>query len=185
MRMPIYIALLRGINLGPHKRMKMEKLRQALDTLGFSDIRTYIQSGNVVFRSPTRLRTETLSRRIERMILAEFGFAAGVVSRSKEELEKTVRDNPFLKQDGVDPKRLHVMFLPEVPAPPVARELEKLTRPPDQARRLGNDIFLYLPNGVAHSSLTNNPLERKFLKGGTLRNWTTVCAVQRIASELA
>lgn len=163
----------------------MEKLRRALERLGFSDIRTYIQSGNVVFRSPSRLRTETLSRRIGQMVFEEFGFPAGVVSRSKEELEKTVRDNPFLKQNGVDPKHLHVMFLPEVPAPTVARELENLTRPPDQARLLGNDIFLYLPNGVAHSSLTNNPLERKFLKGGTLRNWNTVSALQRIASELA
>jgi uncharacterized protein (DUF1697 family) len=183
--MPVYIALLRGINLGPHKRMEMEKLRRALESLGFSDIRTYIQSGNVVFRSPSRLRTETLSRRIEQMVFEEFGFPAGVVSRTKEELEKTVRDNPFLKPNGVDPKHLHVMFLPEVPAPTVAHELENLTRPPDQARLLGNHIFLYLPNGVAHSSLTNNPLERKFLKGGTLRNWNTVSAVQRIASELA
>ena len=162
----------------------MERLRLALDGLGFSEIRTYIQSGNVVFRSPSQLRTETLSRRIEEMILAEFGFSAGVVSRSKEELAKTVRDNPFLNQGGIDSKSLHLMFLPEEPPPSVARELENLTRPPDQARLLGKDIFLYLPNGVARSSLMNNPLERKFLKRGTLRNWNTVCAVQRMASEL-
>lgn len=183
--MPVYIALLRGINLGLHKRMKMEKLRQALADLGFSDIRTYIQSGNAVFRSPHPFRSESMSERIEQMILGEFGFSAGVVLRTKEELEKIVRDNPFLKKAGVDPKTLHVMFLPEAPAPPLRRELENLTRPPDESQLLGKEIFLRLPNGTAHSSLTNNPLERKFLRRGTLRNWNTVCALERMASELA
>jgi uncharacterized protein (DUF1697 family) len=183
--MPVYIALLRGINVGRSKRMKMEKLRQALEDLGFSDIQTYIQSGNAVFRSPHRISSETMSERIEQMIRREFGFSAGVVSRTKEELEKIVRDNPFLKQAGVDLKTLHVMFLPEAPAPPARRELENLTRPPDQTRLLGKEIFLRLPNGTARSSLTNNPLERKFLGRGTLRNWNTVCALERMASELA
>lgn len=182
--MPVYITWLRGINLGPHKRMKMEKLRQSLESLGFCEIRTYIQSGNAVFRAPVRLSSETLSKRIEEMIRKEFGFSAPTVSRTQEELEKTVRDNPFLKK-GMDPKTLHVIFLPEAPAPAVGRELEKLTRSPDEALLVGKEIFLYLPNGVAKSSLANNPIDRKFLGRATMRNWNTVATVERMASELA
>lgn len=162
----------------------MEKLRQSLERLGFSEIKTYIQSGNVIFRGPVRLSSDTLSKRIEEMIVEEFGFSAGVVSRTKEEFEKTVRNNPFLKK-GTDAKTLHVIFLPEVPEPPVRRELENLTRLPDEAQLLGKEIFLYLPNGVGSSSLTNNSLARKFLSRGTMRNWNTVCVVERMASELA
>jgi uncharacterized protein (DUF1697 family) len=182
--MPVYIALLRGINLGPHKRMKMERLRQSLANVGFSEVRTYIQSGNVVFRCPLRLSCENLSKRMEEMISKDFGFSAAVVSRSKEDFEKTVRDNPFLKK-GRDAKSLHVIFLSEAPAPATRTELANLTQPPDEARCVGRDIFLYLPNGVARSSLANNPVERKFLSRGTMRNWKTVCALERMASELA
>jgi len=183
--MPVYITLLRGINVGHHKRMKMETLRQSLEGLGFSEVKTYIQSGNAVFRAPVELASEILSKRIEEMIVAQFGFPAGVVSRSKEEFRKTVRTNPFLKKSGVDLERLHVMFLPEAPAPPVRKELGNLTRPPDEARLVGKEIFLHLPGGVAHSSLTNNPLERKFLSRGTMRNWNTVCVLEQMASEFA
>ena len=164
--------------------MSMERLRHALETLGFSDVRSYIQSGNVVFRSPLRLANATLSERIEEMISKEFGFSAGVVARSKQEFEKTVRSNPFLKR-GLEAKSLHVIFLPAAPTRGAREELSQLTQAPDEARLLGKEIFLYLPNGVARSSLSNNPIHRKFLGRGTMRNWNTVCVVERMASELA
>jgi len=164
--------------------MSMERLRQAFENLGFSDVRSYIQSGNVVFRSALRLSSETLSERIEEMIGREFGFSAGVVARSKPEFEKIVRGNPFLKQ-GLQAKSLHVIFLPAAPTRGAREQLSQLTQAPDEARLLGKEIFLYLPNGVAGSSLSNNPIHRQFLGRGTMRNWNTVCVVERMASELA
>jgi uncharacterized protein (DUF1697 family) len=182
--MPVYISLLRGINLGPHKRMKMESLRRSVEALGFSSVRTYIQSGNVVFRFSSRLATETVSRQLEEKIVTDFGFSSSVISRTRVELEKILENNPFLEDAGDDLSRLHVIFLPEVPAPPVLKELERLTRPPDRSRCLGKEIYLHLPAGVGRSSLANNPIERKWLSQATMRNWATVCALARMASEL-
>ncbi|MBV9623662.1 MAG: DUF1697 domain-containing protein [Acidobacteria bacterium] len=181
--MPVYISLLRGINLGPYKRMKMESLRTSAETLGFSSVKTYIQSGNMVFRA-SRLSTATVSRQLEERIVKDFGFSSAVVSRTRAELEKVIRDNPFLKHSGGEPSRVHVIFLPDAPTPPAVKELERLTHSPDRSCCLEREIYLYLPFGVGRSSLTNNPVERKWLSRATMRNWTTVCALARMASEL-
>lgn len=183
--MPVYVSLLRGINLGPHKRMKMEKLRQSVEALGFSPVRTYIQSGNVVFRSSSRLAAETVSRRIEERIVEDFGFSAAVISRTRAEMENIVATNPFLKDPGCDLLKLHVILLSESPAPPVLKELEGLTRPPELSCCLGREIYLYLPQGVGRSSLANNPVVRKWLTQSTMRNWAGICTLARMASEIA
>jgi uncharacterized protein (DUF1697 family) len=81
--MPVYIAMLRGINIGPHKRMKMEKLRACCERLGFVDVKTYIQSGNVVFRAP-KLSPAALSKKLGECIVKDFGFTSEVISRTRE-----------------------------------------------------------------------------------------------------
>src|SRR5882672_1351084 len=107
--MPVYIAMLRGINIGPHKRMKMEKLRASCESLGFEQVKTYVQSGNVVFKA-TKQPPASLSKKLEDRIVRDFGFSAPVIIRTAEEMGKVIKDNPLLKEKGTDVEKLHVTF---------------------------------------------------------------------------
>ena len=171
--MPVYVALLRGVNLGPYKRMKMEKLRESFNGMGLEQVQTYIQSGNVVFQA-SKGSPAALCRKIEARILSDFGFPAPVIIRTREELSRAIENNPFLTKHGTDPAKLHLTFLAEAPEPAALAELKGLTKSPDESVCLGREIFLHLPNGMAKSSLMNNPLERRLLKLSTTRNWKTV-----------
>ena len=133
--MPIYIAMLRGINVGGNKRVKMDLLRASFEALGFEQVKTYIQSGNVVFKS-RKTATSALSKKIEERIISDFGFPASVISRSSEELGKMIESNPFLKERGIDPEKLHVMFLSESPAPAALDKLASLVAPPDEGDQI-------------------------------------------------
>src|SRR5215472_2618333 len=145
--MPVYIAMLRGINIGPHKRMKMERLRASCEALGFEGAKTYIQSGNLVFRTG-KLRPEAVRKKLEERIVHDFGFSSDIILRSKEELEQIVTRNPLLRERGVDQSKLHVVFAREVPSPAAIRKLESLTLEPDKVRHVGKEIYFYFPNGV-------------------------------------
>jgi uncharacterized protein (DUF1697 family) len=171
--MAVYVAMLRGINVGGHKRIKMEQLRKSFEALGFEQVKSYIQSGNVVFNT-AKVSPAGLSKRIEESILRDFGYSVSVISRTLDEMGETIRTNPFLKKRGIDQAKLHVMFLAESPGPSDRKQFAGLTAAPDQSHCLGKEIYLYLPNGVAESSLANNPLERRLLKRATMRNWRTV-----------
>ena len=125
--MPIYIAMLRGINVSGQKIIKMEKLRASFETLGFNSVRTYVQSGNVIFQA-SKTSSDILSKSIEGKILGDFGFSVTLVLRSSDEMEKIVNDNPFLTDRGIDHSKLHVTFLSELPAKAVLGKLDSLTR---------------------------------------------------------
>jgi uncharacterized protein (DUF1697 family) len=177
--MPVYVALLRGVNLGPNKRMKMEKLRESFNGLGLDQVQTYIQSGNVVFKA-ARVSQAALCRKLEAAIIADFGFSSSVITRTQEEIGQAIETNPFVKKSGIDLTRLHVTFLAVAPEASVLEELKGLTKPPDESICQGREIFLHLPNGMAKSSLTNNPLERRLLKISTTRNWNTVSQLYKM-----
>jgi uncharacterized protein (DUF1697 family) len=177
--MPTYIAMLRGINVGAHNRVKMNALRGSFESLGFKKVQTYIQSGNVVFQA-AKTSPPVLRKKIEEKLTADCGFSALVILRSQEDFEKAIATNPFVKKTNIDPEKLHVIFLAEAPAPNVLKELENLAKAPDQSCCLGQEIYLHLPNDFAHSSLASNPLERKFLKQATTRNWRTVNQIHQL-----
>lgn len=178
--MPIYIAMLRGINVGAHKRMKMEKLRASCEALGCQQVKTYIQSGNVVLQAE-KLSASSLTRKIEERILADFGFSSDVILRSREEMQKIVKGNPLLKEEGIDTSKLHVVFLSEAAAPSAVKKLEALTLEPDRVRHSGKEIYFYFPNGVSGSSLWKHNLDRELSITGTMRNWNTVNKVYQMA----
>lgn len=171
--MPVYISLLRGINVGGNKPIKMDRLRASFEALGFERVETYIQSGNVVFKAG-KISTSGLSRRIEENILADFGFPVPVVTRTAHEIHETLARNPFLKERGIDLERLHVMFLSDAPAPAALKKLADLNIAPDRSLYLGKDIYLHLPNGTAKSLLMKTPLDRILAVTPTTRNWRTV-----------
>jgi uncharacterized protein (DUF1697 family) len=182
--MPIYIAMLRGINVGAHKRMKMEKLRASCEALGFDQVATHIQSGNVVLKGP-RLSPVAMSQKIEKRTAADFGFEVNVITRASDELKKIIRANPLLKEPSVDESKFHVMFLADTPNAEAIKRLESLTLPPDRVRVSGREIYFYFPNGVSGSSLWKHNLDRVLSVTGTMRNWNTVRTLDRMASELA
>jgi uncharacterized protein (DUF1697 family) len=180
--MPIYISMLRGINVGGHKRIKMEKLRESFEALGFEHVKTYIQSGNVVFKAE-KASPSGLSRKIEERILADFGFPVSVISRTSDEMDKTIEHNPFLKLRGVDLEKLHVMFLSEAPASAAVKKLTDLTLAPDQCRHSDREIYFYLPNGVSESVLMKSPVDRLLAVSTTTRNWKTVNSLQQMCRD--
>jgi uncharacterized protein (DUF1697 family) len=181
--MPIYIAMLRGINIGPHKRMKMEKLRAACEGLGFAGVKTYIQSGNAVFRA-AKLSPPALSKKLGECIVKDFGFSAEVISRSREEMKEIIDDNPFTKERGIDTSKLHVAFLSESAPAAALKKLQELTLAPDRTHSSGKEIYFYFPNGVSGSSLWRHPLDRVLSLPVTMRNWKTVTSLYQMAMEV-
>ena len=182
--MPTYIALLRGVNVGPHKRMKMEKLRSACEALGFENVKTYIQSGNVVFRAP-ELSDAALAKKIGDCIARDFGFPADVITRTKEEMGEIIANNPLLQEKGIEASKLHVVFLSAKPSPASLHKLQALTLAPDGVRNLDREIYFYFPNGVSGSSLWEHPLDKVLIVTSTMRNWNTVNKLYQMARELA
>ena len=178
----VYIALLRGINVGPHKRMKMEKLRASCEALGFKNVQTYIQSGNVVCQAG-KLSSEAAAKKIETQIVSDFGFSADVIARTGDEMKQIVSGNPLLKEPGVDISKLHVVFLSDVPPPESIKKLEAIVKAPDKVRYKGKEIYFYFPNGVSGSSIWKHNLDRVLGISGTMRNWKSVNTLYEMAGK--
>jgi uncharacterized protein (DUF1697 family) len=178
--MTSYIAMLRGINVSGQKLIKMEKLRAAFGALGFSEVRTYVQSGNVVFQTATASPAEIMSR-IEQKISTDFGFTVPVFLRTAEELAEIVKRNPLLKAKAIDHSKLHVTFLSAAAPKTAAKSLEGLAVKPEQFYIRGHEIYLYCPNGYGQSKLSNTAIEKKLGVGATTRNWNSVNALLAMA----
>jgi uncharacterized protein (DUF1697 family) len=168
-----YIALLRGINLGGHKIVKMDQLRKTFEELGFADVKTYIQSGNVVFKAPAQISAK-LAKRIEEKILSQFGFPVPVVIKTAVEIGEVISSNPLLKEKGIDPAKLHVTFLACEPDKSALKALDATEVAPDQFRCSAQAVYLHCPNGYHATKLGNNVLEKMLKVGTTTRNWNTV-----------
>jgi uncharacterized protein (DUF1697 family) len=176
-----FISLLRGINVGGKKSIKMDRLQESFEELGLENVRTYVQSGNVIFMVP-KISAEALSQRIREKILADFGVSVSVLLLSSEELNNTIKNNPFLMEKGIDPSKLHVTFLSEIPKKSAIKELEAKSTEPDEFRYSENRIYLYCPNGYGRTKLSNNTIEKILSVTATTRNWKTVNELYRISS---
>ena len=176
----LYVSLLRGINVGGRHKLLMRELAEMFVEAGCEDVRTYIQSGNVVFRAAPSL-PDCLSARITTAIAASHGYQIPVVIRTAADLARVVRGNPLLA-DGADPTKLHVGFLAEAPDPAKVARLDPDRSPPDAFVVRGDEVYLHFPNGVARSKLTNNYLDRTLGTVSTIRNWRTVCRLNEMAS---
>jgi uncharacterized protein (DUF1697 family) len=180
--MSVCIALLRGINIGPHKRMEMEKLRGSCAALGFKNIKTYIQSGNLVCQTG-KLSADAAARRIEARIQKDFGFSAAVIARTASEMKRIIEGNPFLLEPGINIAKLHVVFLPGALSSASIKKLESIVLAPDKIRHQGKEIYFYFPNGVSGSSIWKHNLDRVLGISGTMRNWKTVNTLHQMAGE--
>jgi len=171
----VYVALLRGINVGGKNKLPMKSLVTVFEQLGCTAVKTYIQSGNVVFRAPPALAAR-LPERVSAEIAARFRLSVPVIVRSAAELRVVVRDNPHLAA-GAEPDKLHVAFLADGPAAAAVARLDPERSPPDELVVRGREIHLHLPNGVGRSKLTNQYFDRVLSTTSTLRNWKTVLAL--------
>ena len=160
----------------------MDDLRESFEDLDFKKVKTYIQSGNVVFQTE-KTSPATLSKKIENKISSDFGFAVSVILRTSAELAATIEANPFAKAHGVDPEKLHVTFLSDVPAASALKKLAEFTVPPDQSRCSGKQIYLHLPNGFSKSSLWKVPWEKSLGVVTTTRNWRTVNTIYQMCQD--
>ena len=176
-----YVAVLRGINVGGKGMVPMAGLKAALADLGFEDVVTYIQSGNVVFRARKGGERE-LAARIEQRVAEEFGVRSSVLIRTPAELAAVAAGNPFLPERD-DPAKLHVVFLSGVPAQGRVAELDPGRSPPDEFRVLGREIYLHLPNGAGRSQLTLDYFERRLGVDATQRNWKTLLRLLELAGS--
>jgi uncharacterized protein (DUF1697 family) len=174
----VWIALLRGINLGSRNRVPMAGLRQAFEEAGCESVATYIQSGNVVFVKKASDRG-ALARKLEQAVRDGFDVSAAVVLRTSGELAKVVRSHPF----GRDTSHSVVTCLAEKPGRAAVRRLEALDIAPDRFEVVGSDVFLHYPNGFQGARLTGALLERHLEVAGTARNWRTVARLTELAKE--
>jgi uncharacterized protein (DUF1697 family) len=179
----VYIAMLRGINVSGQKIVKMEKVRASFETLGLSSVRTYLQSGNVIFET-SNASSNNLAKKIEGKITSDFTFSVLLVLRTSGEMKKIVDDNPFLEERGIDHSKLHVIFLSEVPTKLALEKLDALNAAPDQFRIESREIYLYCPNGYGRTKLSNTTFENLLSIKATTRNWKTVKTLVEMSSEL-
>jgi uncharacterized protein (DUF1697 family) len=168
--MNTWIALLRGINVVGKNKLPMKELAATLEAAGFNSVRTYIQSGNVVFRS-ARGTARTLSERIEELVLANFGFAPRVIVITAGELAAAVRGNPFPGAQR-DHKSLHLYFLAERPSKLDLESLARIDAGSEEFALKGGVFYLYTPDGFAESVLRPR-IERCLGVAATARNWRT------------
>lgn len=177
-----FVSMLRGINVGGQKKISMETLRGIYEGLGFAHIRTYVQSGNVVFVTSNQDRS-ALTERIETHIEQTCGYHVPVFIRQAHELQRILISNPFLTARHEDSSKLHVSFLYYIPTEPV---WSKLTSPGDSGDEFARGelaIYLFCPNGYGKTKLSNAFFERKLGMPVTTRNWNTVNALYKMAIE--
>jgi uncharacterized protein (DUF1697 family) len=175
------IVLLRGINLGPRRRVPMAGLRDLLSGAGFSEVRTYVQSGNVVLSTP--LGPDELARECARLIEERFGFAVPVIARTRDELASVVAGDPFGELAN-EPKRYQVTFLASELEPAVADRVASLRAGRERVKVIGRELYTWHPDGVARSQLWAKLSSERFLGvTGTARNWTTVTSLLKMADD--
>jgi uncharacterized protein (DUF1697 family) len=176
-----YLALLRGINLGPKNKILMPDLVEVFTKAGCKDVRTYIQSGNVVFEATRELSTR-LPELIAKEIQRRFGHKVPVMLRTTGEMREVVRKNPFLKE-GAAEDILHVMFLTDLPKPGAAKSLDPERSPPNRFIVRGKEIYLLFPAGFARTKLTSSYFDSKLATIGTVRSWRTVTKLLELMQE--
>lgn len=179
-RRQTYVALLRGVNLGARNKVAMPALRALFEELGAEDVETYVQSGNVVYRSPSAAAAAS-AETIEAALSDRLGVTSPVLLRSTKQLLAVVKDNPFAERAG-DPKHLHVTFLAEAPARTAVRALDPERFAPDELSLVRREVYLHCPNGYGRTKLTNAYFEKQLGVIATTRNWRTVTTLGELAN---
>lgn len=168
--------------MGGVNRLPMKDLAEIFLEAGCMNVRTWLQSGNVIFQvAPFEVRT--IAESVFKKISSRFGFQVPIVTRTLTELEEVVAKNPFLKEKNDETGTLHVGFLKDLPDRSRVNSLSPDRSPPDRFLVVGREIFLDLPNGVARSKLTNQYFDSQLETVSTMRNWKTVLKLLETGSD--
>jgi uncharacterized protein (DUF1697 family) len=181
--MGVVISLLRGVNLASHRRIKMDALRGLYESLGLRDVRSYLQSGNLVFRADD-LNSAALARRIESGIERSFGFHTDVILRTPADLRNVIARNPFGRRRDVEPSKLLVTFLAADPTPQAVAAMHSMNTAPEEVHIAGREIYVYYPNGMARPKISFVQVEKALKTSATGRNWNTVTRLLEISEQM-
>ena len=172
-----FVSLFRGINVGGHHGVSMTTLKELHEELGLKDVATYIQSGNVVFTSENG-EPALLSAQIEEAFALKFDFRVSVVVRTSEEVDAIIACNPFQEQVKQQAKWVAVLFLAKRPESNALDDFQQSYAGPEEVRLIGQELFIYYPEGMGRSKLPGALIEKKLKTAGTSRNWNTVLRLQ-------
>lgn len=177
--MTTYISILRGINVSGQKLIKMDALRRSYENMGFQQVTTYVQSGNVIFTA-NETDVNTLEQKISQQIEKDFGYKVPVIVLTFNKLKQIIGNNPFLKDLNKDQAYLYVTFLSSKPDHYDKKIIEDKKQQEEEIRFSDNAVYLYCPNGYGRTKLNNNFLEAKLKVGATTRNWKTTMELFKI-----
>jgi len=181
--MAVLICMLRGVNVVGRNKIKMDALRLLCASLKLECPRTYVQSGNVIFRSKKK-NFSALAKKIQAAIEGTFGFAPEVILRTPDEMRKAIAASPFADRRDLHPSKLLVTFLAAEPCPEARAALLSLKAHPEELHLRGRELYIYFPNGVGQSKLPWSKVEKLTQVAGTARNWNSVTKMLAIAEEL-
>ena len=182
--MKTYISILRGINVSGKNIIKMDALRNLYDKLGFQNITTYVQSGNVIFTTEKSISEKKLAQLINQEIKKEFDFDVPVIVLSVDQLKQIINENLFAKDNNKDEASLYVTFLSTIPEKPELQRVDDKKLNAEQVLIKDNAIYLYCPNGYGKTKLNNNFWESKLKVLATTRNWKTTNELLNIANRI-
>ena len=180
--MVTYISILRGINVSGQKKIMMKDLTALYEVMGFKNVVTYVQSGNVIFDC-NKIKTASISKKIETKIFETYNFYVPVIIRTVDEMQSVLTNNPYLKKSSTEEIGLHVTFLAEHPTQVQIDKTNEFNFAPDKFMISGNEVYLYCPISYGNSKLSNNFFENKLNVRATTRNWKTVNELVRLATE--
>jgi uncharacterized protein (DUF1697 family) len=182
MTLTVFISLLRAVNVGG-RWVKMDALRALYESLGFRDVGTYVQSGNVVFRSRSASEP-AVSRRIEAAIEERFGFQSSVILRTPSELRGVIERNPFAGRPELEPSKLLVNFLSAEPDSAAGPKIQQVRRDLEELHLDRRELYIYFPDGMGKSKLQMAAVDRALKVPGTGRNWNTVKKLLELGEQL-
>ncbi|WP_413997861.1 DUF1697 domain-containing protein [Flavobacterium sp. W1B] len=180
--MKTHLALLRGINVSGHNMIKMDALQKALEKAGFKDVKTYIQSGNVFVSTPEE-NPAAVGFHIKQEIFKTFGHDVPVVVIAKEDLLACLKNNPFLKEQEVDTKKLYVAFVSTVLNDQSIHDLKMSSVKPDEVHIDSSRIFIKYAFSAGKTRLDQKYIEKKLNLTATIRNWNTVSNLLKMYEE--
>jgi uncharacterized protein (DUF1697 family) len=180
--MTTHLALLRGINVSGHNMIKMDALKTTLEAIGFQNVQTYIQSGNV-FVDTEEENAASVGFQIKQEIFKAFGHEVPIVVIGKADLEACFKNNPFLKEKEVDTKKLYVAFVSTTLRSDSINDLKISQFKPDEASIDGSRIFIKYAVGAGKTRFDQKYIEKKLSVTATIRNWNTVTQLLKMYEE--